>query len=158
VPCVIVREVQRAQRVISGSLSEDGQAWDAFKVPAIVGDQWYCVSNSAGGDPQVVIAREPVRAARGLQAALDHRISLTDLKIVRDDSHGSNPFLEKPHLRGSPFSPLGPIVKLPHSYEGNHYRLVLDVRPVQAGSRIIPAQEIRENVSIKEDFIHVVPG
>lgn len=142
----------------SRSLAHDVQAWDAFKVATIVSDQRQGVPHRAGGDPQVVIAREPVRATRGPQAALDPRISLTNLKIVGDDSHRSKVFLEKPHLRRPPLSSFCPIVELPHCHEGDCDTPVLNVRPVQAGSRVIPEQEIREDVGIEEDFIHVVLG
>lgn len=97
----------------SRSLAHDVQPWDAFKVATIVSDQRQRVPHRAGGDPQVVIAREPVRATRGLLAALDPRISLTNLKIVGDDSHRSKVFLEKPHLRRPPLSSFCPIVDSP---------------------------------------------
>jgi len=127
-------------------------------VATIVSDQWYGVPHRAGGDPEVIIADEPMRAGRGLQPALESRIGLADLKVVRDDGHRLHPFLEKGDLLRSPFSPFGPVVKLAHSYEGNRDGPALNVRPVEDRSWITPAQEVREDIGIEEDFIHGAPS
>ncbi len=124
----------------------------------IVSDERYGVPHRAGGDPEVIIADEPMRATWGLQAALEPPIGLANLEIVRDNSSRVQTDLELADLRRSPLPSLGPIIKLAHGHERNHDGAVLNVRPVKVGSRIIRTQEVREDIGIEEDFLHVAPG
>ena len=142
----------------SGSLTDDGEARDAFKVPEIVGDQWQRAADGAGGDPEIVIADEPVRAAGCPQAILDPCVGPTNAKVIWDYDGRCDLLFEAPEPHRSPFSPLGPIIELSHSYERNDQNLVQDMRTVQFSPRITPAQEIREDIGIEENFIHIGLG
>lgn len=142
------RAAHRVRLAESGSFTDDVQVWDASKVATIVSDQRYRVPNRAGGDPKVVIADEPLRAARGLQATLNPGIGLANLEVVGDNSSRMQMSFEIVEPLTSPILSLCPIVKLAHRHERNQGGAVLNVRSVKVRSRIGPAQEVRENIGI----------
>lgn len=121
---------------------------------AIMCNQRYGVSDGASGNPEVIVAEDPIRAALGPYAVLEPRIGPANLQVVWDYSRRVQAQFAVAHPRRRPLSSLRPKIKLAHGHKRDNDPAVLNKWPVKIGPRIIPAQEVRDNVGIEEDEIH----
>ena len=111
----------------------------------------YCT----GCNPKVVRANWPIGTRGSFQAGPELSVDRTNLEVVWNDHRCLEPFFESGECLTTPLPFLGSRVQLPDGHEGNRNCLPLNVRSVKVSAFIAASEEVRENVCIKKNGIHV---
>src|SRR5579862_2457244 len=140
-----------------GCFADDVQAWDTFKVAAIVSNQGKSVPNGTGGNPKVVIANDSARPAGSSQSIFEPGIGPANLNVEANDGCFANSAFEELDPIGAPFSSLCPKVEFTNCDIGNYGDAVLNVGPIKVGPRVLSAKKKKgENIGVEKTFIHTV--